>query len=55
MVKVPGVTDGPALCRTSRLCVKLSSTCTRYAVVSIGSNSGGSQPRTRSVPPRRGV
>src|SRR5438034_7032613 len=46
IANVPGTTDGPALCFTRRLCVKVSGICTRYAVVSIGSKSGGSQPRT---------
>src|SRR2546429_3250246 len=55
IVNVPGATLGPALCRSSRLCVKLSAMCVLYEMVWNGSKCGGSQVRIARVPPRLGV
>jgi hypothetical protein len=55
MGKAPGRTPGPALCRSSRLWVKLTTTCVRYAWARMWSKWGGSHARMLSVPPRLGV
>src|SRR5439155_1273485 len=52
---VPGTTLGPALCLSSRLCVKLSAMCVLKEIVWNGSKWGGSHVRIASVPPRLGV
>src|SRR5215475_7956837 len=54
-MKVPGGTSGPTLCRSSLLYTKLSAVCVLKLRVICGSKCGGSQPRTRRMPPRLGV
>src|SRR5215470_1063801 len=54
MGNVPGVTAGPALWRTRRLCVKDRAACVLKLDVSMPSKCNGSTPRRARVPPRFG-
>src|SRR5260370_37673450 len=53
--KVPGWMAGPTLCLRRRLWVKEYAMCVLYEIVRCGSQCGGSQSLSDSVPPRLGA
>jgi len=52
--KLPGWMAGPVLCLSRRLWVKEYAMCVLNEIVRCGSQCGGSQRRSDSVPPRFG-